>query len=97
MPPRSSFATHNPLVGLAGLTSATLFQTKLALYTSYAIAGRVRPGVVPDALFWDTADPYHYLRLERHRGYDVVIFGGEDHKTGRPRTRTHAIDVWKRR
>jgi glycine/D-amino acid oxidase-like deaminating enzyme/nitrite reductase/ring-hydroxylating ferredoxin subunit len=75
-------ATHNPLVGLAGMTSATLFQTKLALYTSYAIAGRVRPGVVPDALFWDTADPYHYLRLERHRGYDVVIFGGEDHKTG---------------
>jgi len=75
-------ATHNPLVGLAGMMSATVFQTKLALYTSYAIAGRVRPGLVPDALLWDTADPYHYLRLERHRDYDVVIFGGEDHKTG---------------
>ena len=34
-------ATHNPLVGLAGLAGATLFQTKLALYTSYVIAGRV--------------------------------------------------------
>ena len=33
-------ATHNPLVGLAGLAGATLFQTKLALYTSYVIAGR---------------------------------------------------------
>jgi glycine/D-amino acid oxidase-like deaminating enzyme/nitrite reductase/ring-hydroxylating ferredoxin subunit len=75
-------ATHNPLVGLAGMMSATVFQTKLALYTSYAIAGRVRSGAVADALFWDTADPYHYLRLERHRDYDVVIFGGEDHKTG---------------
>jgi len=75
-------ATHNPLAGLAGMTSATVFQTKLALYTSYAIAGRVRTGVVPDALFWDTADPYHYIRLERHGEYDVVIFGGEDHKTG---------------
>jgi glycine/D-amino acid oxidase-like deaminating enzyme/nitrite reductase/ring-hydroxylating ferredoxin subunit len=75
-------ATHNPLVGVAGLTSATAFQTKLALYTSYVIAGRVTPGTVPDALFWDTADPYHYLRLERHRDYDLVIFGGEDHKTG---------------
>jgi glycine/D-amino acid oxidase-like deaminating enzyme len=75
-------ATHNPLVGVAGLASATVFQTKLALYTSYAIAGRVKPGVVPDALFWDTSDPYHYLRLERHRDYDEVIFGGEDHKTG---------------
>ena len=75
-------ATHNPLVGVAGMTSATVFQTKLALYTSYAIAGRVGQGTVADALFWDTADPYHYLRLEPHRDYDVVIFGGEDHKTG---------------
>jgi len=82
-------ATHNPLVGLAGLVSATAFQTKLALYTSYAIAGRVKPGTVPDALFWDTADPYHYLRVERHDDHDVVIFGGEDHKTGQA-SDTHA-------
>jgi glycine/D-amino acid oxidase-like deaminating enzyme/nitrite reductase/ring-hydroxylating ferredoxin subunit len=75
-------ATHNPLVGLAGMASATVFQTKLALYTSYAIAGRVRQGAVADGLFWDTADPYHYLRLEQHHDHDVVIFGGEDHKTG---------------
>jgi len=75
-------ATHNPLVGNTKLVSATLFQTKLALYTSYAIGGRVKKGLIPDALFWDTADPYHYLRLERHRDHDVIIFGGEDHKTG---------------
>jgi glycine/D-amino acid oxidase-like deaminating enzyme/nitrite reductase/ring-hydroxylating ferredoxin subunit len=75
-------ATHNPLVGLAGMASATVFQTKLALYTSYVVAGRVTAGTIPDALFWDTADPYHYMRLERHSGKDVVIFGGEDHKTG---------------
>jgi glycine/D-amino acid oxidase-like deaminating enzyme/nitrite reductase/ring-hydroxylating ferredoxin subunit len=75
-------ATHTPLVGNTNIASATLFQTKLALYTSYVVAGRVAPGRVPDALFWDTADPYHYLRLERHRDYDVVMLGGEDHKTG---------------
>ena len=34
-------ATHNPLVGLGGMAGATLFQTKLALYTSYVAAGRV--------------------------------------------------------
>ena len=62
--------------------SATIFQTKLALYTSYVIAGRVPRGTVPDALFWDTADPYHYLRLDPHSDHDLVIFGGEDHKTG---------------
>jgi len=75
-------ATHTPLVGNAGLVGATLFQTKLALYTSYVVAARVEKGRLPDALFWDTADPYHYLRLEQHRDHDVVIFGGEDHKTG---------------
>jgi glycine/D-amino acid oxidase-like deaminating enzyme/nitrite reductase/ring-hydroxylating ferredoxin subunit len=75
-------ATHNPVVGLGGMAGATLFQTKLALYTSYVVAGRVASGSVPDALWWDTADPYRYLRIEHEPGYDVVIFGGEDHKTG---------------
>ena len=32
--------------------------------------------------FWDTADPYDYLRIEPNGGHDLVIFGGEDHKTG---------------
>jgi len=75
-------ATHNPLVGFGGMAGATLFQTKLALYTSYVIAGRVARGVVPDALWWDTADPYQFLRVDPQRDHDVVIFGGEDHKTG---------------
>ncbi len=75
-------ATHNPLVGVASLTSATLFQTKLALYTTYAVAGRVARGAVPDALFWDTANPYQYLRIEPDGDRDLVILGGEDHKTG---------------
>ncbi|HTU99538.1 MAG TPA: FAD-binding oxidoreductase, partial [Luteitalea sp.] len=75
-------ATHNPVVGLASLAGATLFQTKLALYTSYVVAGRVPKGVLPDALWWDTDEPYAYLRVEPHRDFDLVIFGGEDHKTG---------------
>src|SRR5262245_29265822 len=75
-------ATHNPLVGNTGIVGATLFQTKLALYTSYVVAGRIEKNHIPDALFWDTADPYHYMRIERRRDYDLVILGGEDHKTG---------------
>jgi glycine/D-amino acid oxidase-like deaminating enzyme/nitrite reductase/ring-hydroxylating ferredoxin subunit len=75
-------ATHNPLVGLASVMRASIFQTKLALYTSYVVAGRVPQGTVPDALFWDTADPYHYLRVDPQRDHEIVIFGGEDHKTG---------------
>ena len=75
-------ATHNPLVGVSGLAGATLFQTKLALYTSYVVAGRVPADTIGDGLWWDTSDPYYYLRVEPHRDFDVVIFGGEDHKTG---------------
>jgi glycine/D-amino acid oxidase-like deaminating enzyme/nitrite reductase/ring-hydroxylating ferredoxin subunit len=79
---RVVMATNNPLVGLSGITTATLLQTKLALYTSYALGGRVPSGTVPEALFWDTRDPYDYLRVDRHGGFDYLIYGGEDHKTG---------------
>jgi glycine/D-amino acid oxidase-like deaminating enzyme/nitrite reductase/ring-hydroxylating ferredoxin subunit len=75
-------ATHTPLTGNTGIVSATLFQTKLALYTSYVVAGAVKKGTIPDALFWDTADPYHYLRLLPGRDHNMVILGGKDHKTG---------------
>jgi glycine/D-amino acid oxidase-like deaminating enzyme/nitrite reductase/ring-hydroxylating ferredoxin subunit len=75
-------ATHNPLVGIANVTAAALFQTKLALYSSYVVAGRVPSGTIDDALYWDTGDPYRYIRIESHRAFDVVIIGGEDHKTG---------------
>ena len=75
-------ATHTPLVGKTNLASATLLQTKLYLYTSYVVGGRVPSGLIPEALFWNTADPYQYVRVDRHRDHDYVIVGGEDHKTG---------------
>jgi glycine/D-amino acid oxidase-like deaminating enzyme/nitrite reductase/ring-hydroxylating ferredoxin subunit len=75
-------STHTPLTGNKNIALATLFQTKLALYSSYVVAGQAPSGRVADALFSDTADPYHYLRVHPGRDYDVVIFGGEDHKTG---------------
>ncbi|HWA28742.1 MAG TPA: FAD-dependent oxidoreductase [Lacunisphaera sp.] len=75
-------ATHNPLIGLASLIGATLLQTKLALYSSYAIGARLPRERLPVALFWDTADPYHYLRVQEAADHTYVIYGGEDHKTG---------------
>jgi nitrite reductase/ring-hydroxylating ferredoxin subunit len=75
-------ATHNPLMGKQGLVTATLFQSKLALYTSYVLGARLPKGSVPEALFWDTTDPYYYLRIDPHEDYDYAIFGGEDAKTG---------------
>jgi len=75
-------ATHTPLLGKTGLFKGTLFQSKLALYTSYVLGARLPRGSVPEALFWDTSDPYYYLRADRHDGHDYVIFGGDDCKTG---------------
>ncbi len=79
---RLFIATNNPLVGLAKVTSATFFQTKLALYTSYVLRARAPLDIAPECVFWDTKDPYDYLRIDRGRDFDYVIFGGEDHKTG---------------
>jgi Rieske Fe-S protein len=69
-------------MGKTNIASATLLQTKLYLYTSYVVGGRIAKGTVPDMLFWDTASPYHYLRLDDRGDHDFVIFGGNDHKTG---------------
>jgi glycine/D-amino acid oxidase-like deaminating enzyme/nitrite reductase/ring-hydroxylating ferredoxin subunit len=75
-------ATHVPLQGKAGLLPAMFFQSKLASYTSYVLGGWVPRGTVHEALYWDTGDPYDYMRVDRRHDHDFVIFGGEDHKTG---------------
>jgi glycine/D-amino acid oxidase-like deaminating enzyme/nitrite reductase/ring-hydroxylating ferredoxin subunit len=60
--------------------------TKQGPYTTYVIGARIPKGSVPSILLWDAPadlwDPYHYIRIEKAEGYDVLIVGGEDHKTG---------------
>src|SRR6185436_7044789 len=57
--------------------------TKQAGYQTYVIGARVPAGSVPLALYWDTGDPYHYLRLHHlNDDSDLLIVGGEDNKTG---------------
>jgi glycine/D-amino acid oxidase-like deaminating enzyme/nitrite reductase/ring-hydroxylating ferredoxin subunit len=86
-------ATDVPLQGKTNLVSATLFQTKITPYTSYVIGGRVAKRGVPDALFWDTSDPYFYLRIDPRSDHDCVIFGGADHKTGQEADTDNCFDV----
>src|SRR5262249_35694919 len=75
-------ATHVPLMGKTGLINATLFQTKLYPYSSYVIGAKLPKGKYSEASFWDTTEPYYYLRIDRGAGGDYAIFGGQDHKTG---------------
>ena len=73
-------ATHVPIQGERGTFGAALFQTKLAAYSTYALEAEIDP--LPGSLFWDTNDPYLYLRFDRREDAGSVIIGGEDHKTG---------------
>jgi glycine/D-amino acid oxidase-like deaminating enzyme/nitrite reductase/ring-hydroxylating ferredoxin subunit len=74
--------------------------TKQAPYRTYAMALTIPKGALPDGLYWDTLDPYHYVRPQPGRGnYDYVIAGGGDHKTGEAddaEVRFEAIESWIR-
>ncbi len=75
-------ATHVPMMGITGLVSATLFQTKLYPYSTYAIGAVIPRGQLSEMSLWDTSDPYYYLRIDGGTKNDYAIFGGGDHKTG---------------
>ncbi|MFI5172869.1 MAG: FAD-dependent oxidoreductase, partial [Chitinophagales bacterium] len=51
-------------------------------YRTYVIGVPVKKGTVAKGLYWDNADPYHYVRLFERETDDILIVGGEDHKTG---------------
>lgn len=74
-------ATHVPLMGKSGLLRAGTFQSKLAGYSTYAIQGTLHEPQSA-ASYWDTADPYHYLRIDNGAAPGRVVLGGSDHKTG---------------
>lgn len=68
-------ATHTP-IGFRPLS-----QTRLEPWRSYVLGMRTG-AAIPDALFWDMDDPYHYIRLGEDERGPLLIVGGEDHKTG---------------
>jgi glycine/D-amino acid oxidase-like deaminating enzyme/nitrite reductase/ring-hydroxylating ferredoxin subunit len=78
-------ATNTPI------NNVVVVHTKQAPYLTYALAAAIPRGALPKALYWDTLDPYHYIRLQSGRAalegpradtHELVIVGGEDHKTG---------------
>jgi glycine/D-amino acid oxidase-like deaminating enzyme/nitrite reductase/ring-hydroxylating ferredoxin subunit len=70
-----------------------------APYMTYAIALRIPAGAVPRGLYWDTADPYHYIRLHPSADGEFLIVGGEDHKAGQAadgERRLADLEAWTR-
>jgi glycine/D-amino acid oxidase-like deaminating enzyme len=57
--------------------------TKQAPYRTFAIAAPIPKGHAADVLLWDTREPgYHYVRIQPGDELDMLIVGGEDHKSG---------------
>jgi glycine/D-amino acid oxidase-like deaminating enzyme/nitrite reductase/ring-hydroxylating ferredoxin subunit len=91
-------ATNTPVNDLVAI------HTKQAPYLTYVIGARTPRGSVARALYWDTPDPYHYVRLQsagdaQAGAYDVLIVGGEDHKTGQAddaEERYARLEAWTR-
>lgn len=87
-------ATNSPI------NDRVQLQTKMSPYRTYAMAFTLPRGDLPDALFWDTGDPYHYVRLNPGPGsIDYLIAGGADHKSGEADDgdiRFEAIEAWIR-
>lgn len=99
-------ATNSPINDLLTM------HTKQYAYRTYVIAGKILKGLLPYSLWWDTGDPdskwvsqpYHYVRLESYdEKYDLLIAGGEDHKTGQAdeeniseSARYYRLEAWTR-
>ncbi len=85
------------------INNTVTLHTKQAPYVSYVIGAKIAAGSLSKALYWDTEDPYHYVRshtviIDGHE-QTVLIVGGEDHKTGQAEDgerRYAALERWMR-
>jgi hypothetical protein len=76
-------------------------------FRTYALAFSIPTHLVStnesdyNALWWDTADPYHYIRTtpSKKEGYSLLIVGGEDEKVGQhddAEERYKRLEEWTR-
>lgn len=84
-------ANHIVVATNTPINDVVTMHTKQWPYRTYVIGAKIPKGTLPYSLWWDTgnqfskwvAKPYHYVRLEPFdEQYDLLISGGEDHKTG---------------
>lgn len=78
-------ATNSPI------NNTVFIHTKQHPYRTYVIGALIPKNSVRPGLWWDTGnmksewatEPYHYVRLQHYdAAHDLLISGGEDHKTG---------------
>ncbi|ASY73270.1 oxidoreductase (plasmid) [Sinorhizobium fredii CCBAU 83666] len=65
-------ATNSPIYDRVAI------HTKQAPYRTYAMSFEIRAGMIADGLYWDTEDPYHYVRLQPGGGEGhFLVVGGK--------------------
>ncbi|WP_373047465.1 FAD-dependent oxidoreductase [Vulgatibacter sp.] len=69
--------------------------SKISPYRTYIVTAKIADPL--PGLFWDTADPYHYIRTWEAADGPVVIVGGADHRVGAvedTESRYHQLRSW---
>jgi glycine/D-amino acid oxidase-like deaminating enzyme/nitrite reductase/ring-hydroxylating ferredoxin subunit len=69
------YATHTP-------PGINVFSFRCAPYRSYVLGVKLKGNSYPKALIYDMQDPYHYFRTHEIDGQELLLVGGNDHKTG---------------
>ena len=101
-------ATNAPIID-----NVSKIYDKQVAYRTYVIAAEIQKDSIPSALYWDTGNqeskdhvkPYHYVRIQQtgNQKGDLLIVGGEDHKTGSINdkndfdTRFKRLETWMRK
>ena len=76
-------AGHAVVATNSSIVDRVALHSKMSPYRTYVIGFAIDRGALPDALYWDTEEPYHYVRLQPgDNGRDFLLVGGEDHKSG---------------
>jgi glycine/D-amino acid oxidase-like deaminating enzyme/nitrite reductase/ring-hydroxylating ferredoxin subunit len=104
--------TRGPVVSAGAVVVATNVPindrlkvlTKQAAYLTYVIAAHAPAGNPVRALYWDTADPYHYVRSMKldapgSKHAELLLVGGEDHRSGQAQDaleRFARLEAWAR-
>ena len=100
-------ATNAPIID-----KVSKIYDKQVAFRTYVIAAQIQKNSVPSGLYWDTGNqeskdhvkPYHYVRIQQtgDQIHDLLIVGGEDHKTGSINdkmdfdTKFKSLETWMR-
>ncbi len=80
------------------INDRVIMHTKQAQYRTYIIQVALPKGAIKEALYWDTLDKYHYIRIINNSDQekDYILVGGEDHKVGQKIHPKEAFDNLKK-